>query len=224
MLQNNQLYIIWPKEQATIPTPQQARDNTELVFVLKTYAPHLIKEEKRLLQHQILSFVKRLTLPKDYPFKNGQQEQTKGHIVWSDFKIGTWPMLLQLLKTNSAITYEALMKHYFDADRQTPNWQAIKEHLISTGNETKAINTDELDRWYDEISATHIKPQSYHALYRWFGNDIREIGYAAFDFFMDDRNTLTAWQKAIQVHLSTITNLPKGQHDYLMSQHFNNLF
>lgn len=221
MHQNTQHYIVWPIEQTNRPNIRQSRNNLDLVIVLNKYAPHIVKEEKRVLVHQSLSFIKRLKLPKDYPFKNGQQSNTKGSIVWTDYAINFWPLLLSLLKSSKG-TYSEVMDHYFAKNNSLlPDWNSIKQHLISHCAPTKTIGTDELDRWYDEISATLIKPQAYHQLYGWFGTDVREIGYDAFDFFMISRDTFNAWQQAINKHLGHFNNLPKEQQEYLMNNYFN---
>ncbi|MCU4156557.1 hypothetical protein J1N10_11270 [Carboxylicivirga sp. A043] len=225
LLQNTHHYIVWPVEQSNMPDIRQSRNNQDLVVTLNKYAPHLLRTEKRLLVQKSFRFLKQLTLPKDYPFKNGQQTTTKGSIVWTDYAVYTWPLIIQLLKSNASLSFENVIDKYLNSQaNRTPNWTAIKEHLITSCTETKFITTDELDQWYDEIGTTLIKPQVYHELYRWFGDDVRELGYTAFDYFMEERNTFSTWQKAIHAHLSTITNLPNEQRDYLMSKHFNNLF
>jgi hypothetical protein len=207
-----------------MPNVEQARNNLDLVIELTKYVPHLLKEEKRRLVHQTLNFTKRIRLPKDYPFKNGQQTTTKGSIVWTDYSIQTWPLLLQLLGTSSN-SFEQIFNEFFDQNKQfLPDLMAIKQQLANNLNETKPVCMDELDRWYDEISTTLIKPQAYHLLYAWFGNDLHQIGYDAFDYFMEERDSLIAWQKAILSHLSNISNLPAEQREFLMNKHFNNLF
>ncbi|MCG8578365.1 MAG: hypothetical protein MI866_00510 [Bacteroidales bacterium] len=223
MHQNTQYYIIWPLEQAEMPSPRKARYNLDLVDKLNNCIPHIIKKEKRILVHQSFGFIKRLQLPKDYPFKNGQQPHTKGNIVWTDYAISTWPLLLSLLKSNSNTFEEVLSQYFVMKIGLLPEWNIIKQHLISNCTKIKGINTDELDRWYDEISATLIKPQAYHQLYQWFGTEVREVGYSAFDYFMESRDTFNAWQKAIDKHLSDFTNLPKEQKDWLINKYFNTL-
>ncbi|WP_430813887.1 hypothetical protein [Carboxylicivirga sp. RSCT41] len=206
-----------------MPKPQEALHNLDLVDKLNKYVPHILKKEKRILVHRSLSFIQRLSLPKGYPFRNGQQTNTKGCIVWTDYSISSWPLLLSLLKSDKRSFDQVLYQYFIKNDKLIPDWNIIKQQLVEHHTVIKSISIDELDRWYDEISATLIRPQAYHELYQWFGSDVRDIGYDAFDYFMESRNTVDAWQQAINKHLGSISNLPKEQNDYLMNKYLNKI-
>ncbi|MBR8535051.1 hypothetical protein KDU71_05735 [Carboxylicivirga sediminis] len=179
-----------------------------LVNLIRNNAPHLLIPEKRNKANSSLPMLTQLFSNNDYPFKNGQQLHTKGSIVWTDYAIYFWQLTLYLLKTHSNISFVDLLKTCFSNDSYQPDWQAIAPLIATNGTQSPIVETDELDRWYDEISLTHLSPHSYHQLYQWFGIDLKEIGYQAFDYFMIHRDGSNAWQKAIQHYLRNINNLP----------------
>ncbi|MBS2209977.1 hypothetical protein KEM09_01080 [Carboxylicivirga mesophila] len=208
MEQNHKYYIIWPLDQPTLPSGKAAAKQVDFVNLIRNKAPHLLIPEKRSLSNTSLSMVSLLISKKEYPFKNGQQAHTKGSVVWTDYAIYFWQLVLYLLKTHPAIGLEELLRTCFHADSHQPNQQSIETLMATYGTHSPIIETDELDRWYDEISLTHLSPQSYHQLYRWFGIELKAIGYQAFDHFMNQRDGIKAWQQAIQQYLSDIDNLP----------------
>ncbi|MBK3518689.1 hypothetical protein [Carboxylicivirga marina] len=214
-------YIIWPAGQKSLPNNSEVKQNTELVNTIKLKAPHLLKPIKRQLPKASISWTKSLFFGDDYPFKNGKQVSTKGCIVWTDYQIKQWPLLLFIL--NNAVHQsfeEGIVKYFLDADLNSePNWDEIRI-IFKKCKPIRNINTDELDRWYDEISTTHIHPESYHDLYHWFGLAVRDIGYFAFDIFMKKRNGSIAWGEAIKAHLDNIPNLPVKIKNMLMGDFF----
>lgn len=212
MKQNHKYYLIWPDEFVALPPANEALQHIERSRLLNSKAPHLLHLEKQIKHKQTLPLMTRLRKTKDYPFKNGQQPNTKGCIVWTDYAIYSWPLIIYLLKINPAISLDKVIDDCFKHNNPSePQWDAILTLFSEQGSNTPIVETDELDRWYDEVSLTHLSPQSYHQLYKWFGADIKNIGYMAFDYYMQDRDGLKAWQQAIQQHLATMNNLPAEQ-------------
>ncbi len=180
--------------------------------------------KKRTVANQTLPILTNLFSKKDYPFKNGQQVETKGCIVWNDYAINTLQLLLFILQICPEKSYEQIVSDYFDeAQSNQPKWDNIVAKLSEKAPDVTPVELDELDRWYDEVSITHLSPQSYHQLYRWFGPEVRNIGYQAFDYFMSERDGIKAWQQAIEQHLHNLVNLPKEQAQALFESHLKHL-
>ena len=219
MVQNTKYYLIWPRWLTKIPDQQQAKIHLGWMKLFYTCAPHILLKEKRVLPNAYIPLIKRLTVNRTYPFKNGQQAATKGSVVWTDYSVHHWPLVLYLLSISTDKDLSSIEKLVTDQ----PNWQEITDIIHKNGKVNASVEMDELDRWYDEISATHIRPTSYHELYRWLGSDIKEIGYRAFDHFMNDRNGEAAWQKAIEEHLKKLPNLPGEIQQKLFKNFINDL-
>ncbi|MCT4647659.1 MAG: hypothetical protein N4A74_21910 [Carboxylicivirga sp.] len=198
MVQNKKYFLIWPLHMEQMPNNKAANASQDLVRLINTYAPHLLIKEKRILPNTSIPIIQRITSAQDYPFKNGQQTQTKGSVVWTDYSIYYWPLQLYLWFIGSNLSLLA---------DEEPEWHEVSEIIRNKGSKQKRVETDELDRWYDEISITHLHPAHYHELYRWFGEGLKEIGYQAFDFFMESRVGEAAWQKAIEKYLENLTGL-----------------
>ena len=207
VVQNKSYFLIWPDNLQVMPNEQMASDSSKHVHVLQKIAPHLPVAIKRIVENQSLSWAQTLFYKKSYPFKNGQQANTKGSIVWTDYKIMHWPLMLLLLKLCNEHPYSQVIQTFF-INNETPDWKTITDFLKKKGQTTEIVEMDQLDQWFDEVSITQIEAQNYHQLYRWFGNSVKDIGYAAFDYFMEDRNGRSAWQRAIEQHLKSISNLP----------------
>ncbi|TRX72618.1 hypothetical protein [Carboxylicivirga sp. M1479] len=218
MINQASYFLLWPHECDAMPAPKQVEESMQLIEMLQQKAPHLVNKQKRFVPKQSITWTQRLLLPSTYPFKNGQQAQTKGGVVWTDYKVSFWPLMLFILKIDGGLAWEQVQQQFFYEETELPNWQAISQHLQSCEN-VSAIDMDELDRWYDEVSITHISPLAFHQLYEWFGMDLKEISYSAFDFFMEKRNGVDAWIKALQKHLSRLQTLTSTEREYLLSHY-----
>ncbi|WP_439182992.1 hypothetical protein [Carboxylicivirga taeanensis] len=224
MEQNNTYHLIWPAEYQTLPPTDIAIKQVHIANVLLKKAPHLLTPEKHSKPNISLPIKAKLFSGKHYPFKKGQQKPTKNSVVWTDYVVSTWPLLLYLLRNNPDETYEDILLKYFDINQGChPKWESIAQLAQTKGTDTLAVDLDELDSWYDEISLTHIAPQSYHELYKWFGTELREIGYLSFDFFMTHREGSKAWHQAIMQHLNEIDNLPGVQAQTLFEKYLKPL-
>jgi len=208
LVQNKSYFLIWPDNLSVMPDEKMASDFLKRVRILQERAPHLPNATKRTLKNRSFSWTQSLFHIKSYPFKNGQQANTKDSIVWTDFIVMHWPLVILLLQLCHELSYDQVIKTFFANDK-TPDWKIITDTLEKKGLTTNIVEVDLLDQWFDEVSITQIEAQNYHQLYRWFGNSVKDIGYAAFDYFMEDRNGRSAWQRAIEQHLKSISNLPE---------------
>jgi hypothetical protein len=224
LTQNHKYYLIWPLYKNSLPNIGEARQSVAWTNLLMNKAPHLLQLEKRVKQNQTLPLFTKLLGAKDYPFRNGQQATTKGCIVWTDYAVFSWQLLLYLIRTCPTIAYEQILDFCFDKEQSyLPRWKTINQIVMAQEAEMLQVEMDELDRWYDEVNITHLSPQSYHQMYGWFGADIRDIGYLAFDYFMHERDGYKSWQLAIQHYLNAIENLPSEQANQLFNEHLKPL-
>ncbi len=68
---------------------------------------------------------------------------------------------------------------------------------------------DFVDGLYDQYKHTKLSPFSFRHLFRCFGCHTPTIGNAAFDHYIQLRNTEDAWQVAVVNHLQSQLSLPK---------------
>ncbi|WP_430812660.1 MULTISPECIES: hypothetical protein [unclassified Carboxylicivirga] len=224
MVQNKKHYLIWPKEEAQAPSPRSTQERINTVEHLRRKSPHLITEVKRSLPNRTLRWHQRILLSKDYPIKNGQQPQTKGCIVWTDYCIQTLPLLLYLCSIKPDTSFKTIQQSFFaNEDLTQPQWKQIIDYIQKNGDNENALTTDALDGWYDEVNITKLRPASYHAFYRWFGTALKDVGYQAFDIFMERRDGRIAWQGAIDAHLATYTQLPAALMKIIVQEHLRPL-
>ena len=216
MRNNQEYYIYCDLNVSVLPSKQEVETSTVVLQTLQRTMPHLLHTTKRYMPHQKISWLEGLKHGKDYPFHNGRQAETKDGVVWTDYKLYYWPLMLALLKQNSALDYQHVHNKLFNCPELALNWEAFDHLLKGINAYQQLIEMDELDRWYDEISATLINARSYHALYRWLGNDVRQVGYDAFDFFMTERDREVAWHKALAKHLETIKQLSPEMRENLL--------
>lgn len=223
-MQINQEYYIYCHISAQcLPSKALVKSRQLILDKLQTSAPWLLQKTKRFMPNQKINRLRSIKPDKAYPFRNGLQPETKGGVVWTDYKLSYWPLLIALLKLNRDKTYAHIVGALTTDKGQGLNWDALR-HLLHEITTPKSLRqTDELDRWYDEISATLILPASYHALYYRFGDEVQQIGYDAFDFFMEERNGTRAWQKALEKHLKAIPNLPVNMQADVMNTDLLNL-
>jgi len=212
---NHRFYIYSPGEPNVLPNKHVVNRQHGVLDKIRSTAPHVLKKEKCFLANMHISWIKSLKNGKNYPFKNGELPETKGGIVWTDYHFEYWPLMIVLLSLYPDRNYDDFSTSLI-VDTKNINWNYLLNLLDVNQNSKELVSSDELDRWYDEISATLIQPTSYHALYGWFGHDLQQIGYDAFDYFMDERNGQKAWHKVLDQRLQAIHNLPDDVRKYLM--------
>lgn len=83
----------------------------------------------------------------------------------------------------------------------------INQHLGATYSQGQFI--DFVDRLYDQYKHTKLSPYAFRHLFRCFGCHTPTIGNAAFDHYIQLRNTEDAWQVAVVNHLQSQLSLPK---------------
>ncbi|GEM_PF-4556574 len=220
MIGNIKYYILLPDKATSLPTISRVKQQIEIAEIIKRKSGHLLIEEKRMLENNSINLINKLFLPKNYPFKNGQQPETRNSIVWTDFSIYTWPLLIQLLKISPAQHIDKMIELMFkNPDQNELKWDQIAKTFSDIPEDHQRIEMDELDRWYDEINITLLPATSYHQLYNWFGPEVKDIGYDAFDHFTISRNGPEAWKIAIENYLKSINNLPEGYRQELIDRY-----
>ncbi len=205
---NREYYIYCGMEELCLPDKTLLKLRQLVLDRIRVSAPHLLHKVKRFMPNQTISWIDALKNTKAYPFSNGDQPETRKGVVWTDYRFFYWPLLLALLRLHPDKTYKDVVSALITDNRHDLNWERLLQLLPQKNTAKRLIQTDELDRWYDEISITHLKPDAYHVLYSWFGDEVREIGYNAFDFFMKERDRKEAWHKALKKQMQTITQLP----------------
>ena len=217
---NTEYFIYCDLEANTLPDKALVQSRRIILEKMQIAVPHLLHKKKRIMPNQTISWLHGLRLGKSYPFRNGDQKDTKGAVVWTDYFFNYWPLLMTLLSIYSDMDYKSLIDTLKPKDQQKLNWDELLELVSHCENRKELVTTDELDRWYDEISTTLLQATSYHALYRWFGDELQQIGYDAFDFYMAERDGAKAWHKALKKHVNAIQNLPDEVGEHLMTTYW----
>ncbi|MCW3806779.1 hypothetical protein [Plebeiibacterium marinum] len=75
----------------------------------------------------------------------------------------------------------------------------LVEHLGKTYSRGELM--DFVDRLFDQYKHTHIAIELFRNIFACFGQDIECVGNMAFDNYMESRNTVVAWNRAIVEHL-----------------------
>lgn len=215
---NSKYYLLVDEDTNALPSRSKALALLNIADEISQRLPHLIYTEKRLLANRQFSFFDKLKNGRNYPFKNGMNDGTKGQIVWTDRYIYYWPLIISLLKLHPTKSIEHFNNLLFDSGRL--QWNKILP-MLADAPKYDYCSVDTLDKWYDEISTTQIKPQSYHKLYFWLGADTKHIGYHAFDLYMKERNGTLAWTNAINSYLSEIKNLRPETQQEIMGNYLN---
>lgn len=82
----------------------------------------------------------------------------------------------------------------------------INQQLGATYSQGQFI--DFVDRLYDQYKHTKLSPYAFRHLFRCFGCHTPTIGNAAFDHYIQLRNTEDAWQLAVSNFMQTQLSLP----------------
>ncbi len=101
------------------------------------------------------------------------------------FKCGNFKQGLDIIRLNIEISEDSNQGRRFDK--------------INSGEQAEMI--DSMDIIYDEYKHTLIPVSKFRLIYRCFGNRISDVGSSAFDNFMESRDYLQAWKKAIHEFL-----------------------
>jgi len=109
--------------------------------------------------------------------------------------------LLGLLSRNKTSSFSLWMDKTFKGQLETP-----------------AELPDIIDHCYDEIKMTGLSAWSYHQLFRWFGEDMQQVGYNAFDYYVRSRDGKNAWEDSLKDYLDTY-NFPKEIKDSIFQNY-----
>ncbi|MCU4174489.1 hypothetical protein [Carboxylicivirga sp. N1Y90] len=180
--------------------------NMERLQVLYPYLCHILSRTSNIMR---ISRFKAFWKNDTYSFTNAQDG-----VTWTDVKVYIAPLLLALMRDElfkdvvaglDQNLYKQSESNEFEMD-----WKVFFECLpeghkssfqnkLNVHQRLSSIQINELiDKSYDEIKITLLNPQTYQHLFAWFGEALLEIGYKAFDFFMEKRDGEQAWKKALQ--------------------------
>ncbi len=229
---NAYAFVLFRTTDKKIPGRTKDMQRRSLLKQFKTFFPYLCQREKRIMQDQHISFVKKSLAGNNYSFSN-----TESGISWMDFKVFIGPLILTLMREQKEVSFSEIRNRFFIGENQDNgnveievNWEEVLDFIEERNgsqfqkhfkNETPIPDIkliEVMDKCYDEIKITLIKPDSYHRLFRWFGEDTIEIGYKAFDAFTECRDGEKAWRIALKSHLDSYNLEIKFEEELLNAQ------
>ncbi|MBI9065039.1 MAG: hypothetical protein JEZ14_23840 [Marinilabiliaceae bacterium] len=89
------------------------------------------------------------------------------------------------------------------SEKETSSFSLWMDKAFQKQLETIEELPDIIDHCFDEIKVTGLSALSYHQLFRWFGEDVQQVGYNAFDYYVRSRNGRKAWEDALKDYLET---------------------